>query len=314
MTHTHDLQAVTLLGGAAWRLLKGLAALLAAGLLADAALALPLPQGDLERQCWQQHTRQRTRPGKEATSVDFSNLRDGYSVRSPFLVAFAVRGMGVVPAGKPLTGAGHHHILVDRPLPRNVGEAIPFSDTHKHFGKGQTFAQLDLPPGPHSLRLLFADHEHRPYYVYSREIRVNVAAKRTADAPRIDPKRFDETCAAWYQDEAARPRPPGEWLGLANLRDAEPVTSPFTLHFGVEGFGVCAAGQTAERSGHFILQVMQGGKPMQTLDLKNGATQSTLTLPNGSYQLRLRMVDGASGRDLLPPYEHNLPVTGQERM
>ena len=29
---------------------------------------------------------------------------------------------------------------------------------------------------------------------------------------------------------------------------------------------------------------------------------------------RLRFVDGASGRDLLPPYEHALPVTAQERM
>jgi hypothetical protein len=92
------------------------------------------------------------------------------------------------------------------------------------------------------------------------------------------------------------------------------VTSPFTLHFGVEGFGVCAAGQSAERSGHFILQVLQGGKPLQSPDLQNGATQSTLALPNGNCQLRQRMVDGASGRDLLPPYEHDLPVTGQERM
>ena len=98
------------------------------------------------------------------------------------------------------------------------------------------------------------------------------------------------------------------------MRDGEAVTSPFVLHYGVDGFGVCAAGQSAERSGHFIVQVLQGGRTLQTLDLKNGATQSTLALPNGNYQLRLRLVDGASGRDLLPPYEHNLPVTGQERM
>ena len=125
---------------------------LAGTLLAESGLALPLPQGDLERQCWQQYTRARTRPGKDPTSVEFSNLRDGDTVRSPLLVSFAVRGMGVVPAGKPLAGAGHHHLLIDRPLPRNVGDEIPFSDTHKHFGKGQTFTQIDLPPGPHRLR------------------------------------------------------------------------------------------------------------------------------------------------------------------
>ena len=114
--------------------------------------------------------------------------------------------------------------------------------------------------------------------------------------------------------EASRPRPPGEWLGLANLRDGEPVTSPLVLHFGVEGFGVCAAGQKAERSGHFVLDVLAGGRVLQTQNLRNGATQATLALPNGAYQLRLRFVDAGSGRDLLPPYEHQLPVTAQERM
>lgn len=294
-----------------WPLRLALVGLLLAG---ESAVAAPLPQDALERQCWAQYTRTRTRPGKDPTTVDFSNLRNGYTVRSPFLVAFAVRGMGVVPAGKPLAGSGHHHLLIDTPLPRNVGEKIPFSETHKHYGKGQTLTQVDLPPGPHTLRLLFADHEHRPHFVYSPEIRIQVAAKRSAEPLRIDPNRLEESCAAWYQDEVSRPRPPGEWLGLANLRDGEAVTSPFVLQYGVEGFGVCAAGQSAERSGHFILQLLQNGKPLQTLDLRNGATQSTLSLPNGNYRLKLRLVDGASGRDLLPAYEHELPVTGQERM
>jgi len=289
-------------------------ALLALAAGTGAAQALPLPAGELERSCWQRYTRERTRPGKDPRSVEFSNLRDGYTVRSPLLVAFAVRGLGVVPAGKPLPGTGHHHVLIDTPLPSNVAAKIPFSDTHRHFGKGQTFAMLDLPPGRHTLRLLFADHDHVPHFVYSPEIRIEVAGARTAEAPRIDPQRFDSSCAAWYQDEASRPRPPGEWLGLANLRDGEPVTSPLVLHFGVEGFGVCAAGQSAERSGHFVLDVLAGARVVQTHNLRNGATQATLELPNGAYQLRLRFVDGASGRDLLPPYEHKLPVVAQERM
>jgi hypothetical protein len=278
------------------------------------AQALPLPTDELERLCWSKHTRLRTRPSKDPTAVDFSNLRDGYTLRSPFVVGFAVRGMGVVPAGKVMQGTGHHHVLIDTPLPRNVGEQIPFSNTHKHFGKGQTFAQLDLPPGKHTLRLLFADHDHKPYYVFSPEIHLQVAGPRGAAAPKIDPRRFDASCAAWYEDEVSRPRPPGEWLGLANLRDGEPVTSPLSLHFGVEGYGVCAVGQTAERTGHFILQVVQGNRTVQTTELRNGATQATLALPNGNYQVRLRFVDGVSGRDLLPPYEHSLPVTAQERM
>lgn len=289
-----------LLAGAAW--------------LAWPAQALPLPSGEQERACWTRYTRERTRPGKDPRSVEFSNLRDGYTVRSPLLVAFAVRGLGVVPAGKPLPGTGHHHVLIDTPLPANITAKLPFSDTHRHFGKGQTFATLDLAPGRHTLRLLFADHDHVPHYVYSPEIRIEVAGPRTASAPRIDPQRFDASCAAWYEDEVSRPRPPGEWLGLANLRDGEPVTSPLVLHFGVEGYGVCAAGQRAERSGHFVLEVLSAGRVLQTQNLRNGATQATLELPNGAYQLRLRLVDGESGRDLLPPYEHKLPVVAQERM
>ncbi|MDT7837153.1 DUF4399 domain-containing protein [Aquabacterium sp. OR-4] len=279
------------------------------------AQALPLPQSELERSCWLKYTRDRTRPNaKGVTTVDFANLRHGDRVRSPFLVDFAVRGVGVAPAGKPMKNTGHHHILIDTPLPGNATDKIPFSDTHRHFGKGQTSAVFDLPPGPHTLRLLFADHEHKPYYVFSPEIRITVTGARTAEPVRIDPTRFATTCEAWYEDEVSRPRGPGEWLGLANLRDNEPVTSPFTLQFTVDGYGVCAVGQSIERTGHFVAQVLKGGRTVQTLDLANGATQSTLSLPEGQYLLRLRFIDTSTGRDLLPPHEHQLPVVAHERM
>ena len=280
-----------------------------------AAAAAPLPQDELERSCWLRHTPGRTKVNlHEPTGVDFSNLGAVNQVRAPFLVEFAVRGMGVVPAGKALSGTGHHHILIDAPLPLNIGDKIPFSDTHKHFGKGQTSAVLNLPAGRHTLRLLFADHEHRPYFVYSPEVVVNVSGPRTAAAPKIDARNFEASCNAWYQDELARPKPPGEWVSLINLRDGETVASPFNVRFGVEGYGVCAAGQTAERSGHFVLEILREGRLLRSNDLVNGATQSNLTLPNGSYLLRLRFVDGARRVDLLPPSETNVVVTAQERL
>lgn len=40
---------------------------------------------------------------------------------------------------------GHFHVLVDAPAPA-AGEAIPFDETHLHYGKGQTAA--DVPLGP----------------------------------------------------------------------------------------------------------------------------------------------------------------------
>lgn len=279
------------------------------------AAAAPLPQDELERSCWLRGTAERTRVNlREPTLVDFSNLRHGDRVRSPFLVEFAVRGMGVAPAGKPHPGTGHHHLLVDTPLPTIVSDKIPFSDHHKHFGKGQTQVVLDLPPGPHTLRLLFADHEHRPYFVYSREITVHVTGPRSAQAPKIDRRSFDAGCADWYQDELARPRPPGEWVSIVNLRDGETVASPFNLRFGVDGYGVCAEGQVVERTGRFVLELLKDGVLLRTQALNNGATQTTLSLPNGGYKLRLRFVDASGQRDLLPPSETAVTVAGQERL
>lgn len=279
------------------------------------ATAAPLPAGELERACWLRYTRERTRINlRELTSVDFSNLRNGFALRSPFVAEFAVRGMGVVPAGKPMANTGHHHLLVNTALPIDVTDKIPFSDTHRHFGKGQTFALVDLPPGRHRLRLLFADHDHRPYFVFSPEITVTVTGRRSAQPLRVDPDNFDASCAAWYQDELGRPRPPGEWVAIANLRDGEAVASPFNLRFSVDGWGVCAVGPSAERSGHFLLEVDRDGKRVQQIDLVNGATQVNLALPNGVYQLTLRFVDAGSRRDLLPANVTQVVVNAQERL
>lgn len=284
----------------------------------EAASAAPLPADENERNCWLGRTQERTRANlKELTAVDFSNLRNGYKVASPFQVDFAVRGMGVVPAGKELKGTGHHHILVDTRMPPSVTEKLPFNDKHRHFGKGQTSSLLDLPPGKHTLRLLFADHEHRPYFVFSPEITVEVLGPRSAvPRPKIDPKNFDTSCAAWYQDEVSRPRPPDEPLHFTNLRAGEALISPFNVRMGVDGYGVCARGQSAEKTGHFMLDVLARAdrKPVQSFDLSNGATQTNLFIPVGNYLLRLRFVDPASGADLLRPHELPVSVTQQDRI
>lgn len=285
--------------------------------LAGAASAAPLPTDDNERSCWLLHTRERTRPSlKDLTDVDFSNLRNGYKVASPMQVDFAVRGMGVVPAGKELKGTGHHHILVDTRMPPSVTDKLPFNDNHRHFGKGQTSTLLDLPAGKHTLRLLFADHEHRPYFVFSPEITVEVLGPRSAvPRPKIEARNFDATCAAWYQDEVSRPRPPDEPLHFTNVRAGEALISPFNVRMGVDGFGVCARGQSAEKTGYFMLEVLARAdrKPAQSFDLSGGATQANVFVGVGSYLLRLRFVDPVSGADLLRPHELPVTVTQQDR-
>ncbi|MCA0242614.1 MAG: DUF4399 domain-containing protein [Proteobacteria bacterium] len=288
-----------------------------ASLVATPALAAPLPVGELELRCWLSHTRERTKPNlRETTTVDFSTLRDGMAVRSPVAVDFAVRGMGVAPAGVNIEGTGHHHLLVDRSLPYGVGEKLPFDDSHRHFGKGQTGSVLDLPPGRHTLRLLFADHDHRPYYVYSREIQINVrGARSNTGKPQIDPARFAETCAAWHADELSTPPPPDEPLRIHNVRANEPLVSPFNLRLGVNGMGICASGGKAENTGHFLLELLdaRSRQPLQVFRLTNGATQVNVFAANGDYVARLRLL-GADGNNLLPPHELPLRVARQEAL
>jgi len=282
--------------------------------LAMAALAEPLPTGALERRCWLAHTQQRTAVDlRDPTTVSFVNLANGYALRSPFWVEFGVRGMGVVPAGNKNEKAGHHHLLIDTPLPMNHQAQIPFSDTHKHFGKGQTGTQLDLPDGKHTLRLLFADHEHRPYFVYSREITVHVIGRRSSAPPRIEAANFEESCALWYQDTISAPRPGGKEVYVKNLRDEEPVASPFVMSFGAVGHGIAPATQKVKDTGHFAFTISsRGGGQMQRQVLSDGRTEALIELPRGDYEIDLRLQD-AEGNPLLRAAPLRFSVQRQER-
>jgi hypothetical protein len=125
----------------------------------------------------------RTRPFMPGEKlVYFVNIKDGDKLKSPFRVAFVVSGMGISPvkAGKQ-EGTGHHHILIDAPMPADIKTPIPFdkpgeyrNQHYKHFGGGETETVLDLPEGKHTLRLLFADHQHVPYYIASNQITIEV--------------------------------------------------------------------------------------------------------------------------------------------
>ena len=263
---------------------------------------------ELARKCWANYAAQRTKPASAndgARSVGFSNLSDGYRVYSPFKVEFAVRGMGIAPAGKKLDGAGHHHILIDKRLPQDVSAELPFDDNHKHFGKGQTSTVLDLPPGKHTLRLLFADHQHRPYYVFSDQITVEVVAPRSAllqsGGLAVEKAKFDATCAAWYQNTLTEPRP-GEAVGyFLNVREGDVLQAPLNLRLGTEGYGVCSAEITAEKSGHFVVEARQGRQLIRKIELRDGRTQTDLDLRAGDYELRAILVDSA-GRSLGAPH------------
>lgn len=97
-----------------------------------------------------------------------------------FWVRMGLSNAGVAPAGIEKKFTGHHHILVDTDLPPFDRE-VPNDKNHLHFGLGQTEAHLDLPPGRHTLQLLFADDAHLPHDppLYSKKITITVPPERT---------------------------------------------------------------------------------------------------------------------------------------
>jgi hypothetical protein len=102
--------------------------------------------------------------------------KNGATVKSPFIVQFGLRGMGVAPAGVKFENAGHHHLLIDTDPPADLSLPLPATDRIRHFGKGQTEVKLELPPGKHSLQLLLGDQNHTPHdpAVISKKITIVV--------------------------------------------------------------------------------------------------------------------------------------------
>ena len=94
--------------------------------------------------------------------VYFMEPADGATVTSPFKVKFGVKGMEIKPAGEQIKDTGHHHLLINLDS-KPAGEIIPFDEKHMHFGKGQTEAEVKLPPGNYKLTMQLADGFHLSY-------------------------------------------------------------------------------------------------------------------------------------------------------
>jgi hypothetical protein len=114
---------------------------------------------------------------KPKGKVFFVEPKDGAAIRGPVKVVMGLEGMTIKPANGVVEGTGHHHILINRDF-MAPGQVIPTDDNHRHFGKGQTEAVLDLPPGDYKLTLQFADGLHRSYGKdLSATINIKVASK-----------------------------------------------------------------------------------------------------------------------------------------
>ena len=107
--------------------------------------------------------------------VYFISPKAGEVVTGDVTVRFGLKGMGIAPAGTVAENTGHHHLIIDAPLPP-ADRPVPMDDKHVHFGKGQTETTIKLAPGKHTLQLLLADAAHIPHQpvVASEKITITV--------------------------------------------------------------------------------------------------------------------------------------------
>jgi len=115
-------------------------------------------------------------PSPPGAIVYIVSPADGATVSSPVTVVFGLKGMGVAPAGTEMEKTGHHHLIIDAPLPA-MDDPIPADDNHKHFGGGQTETTIELPPGEHTLQLLLGDLNHVPHEPPVTSDRITITVK-----------------------------------------------------------------------------------------------------------------------------------------
>ncbi len=215
---------------------------------------------------------------RNAKEAYFSNLRDGESIETPFLLKFGLTGMGLAPIVKPVANAGHHHLLVNRELPMDFNKPLPFDDRYIHFGKGQMETVLNFAPGKYQLRLVMADNKHIPNFVYSKPVNITVTRKNDG----VDPATLVK---------------PG--VMLLAPRPGQTVRLPFRLQFHASGFNVSHSELSEKGSGHFRVRIKPDAGREELITLGGGHTEAWLEPPPGGYSARLELMDNAAPGQLL---------------
>ena len=107
--------------------------------------------------------------------VFFIKPSNGDVVDKTFEVVFGISGMTLAPAGTYDSGTGHHHLIIDAPLP-DLSMPVPANTQYLHFGKGQDKTMITLEPGKHKLQMILGDGNHIPHSppIYSEIIEIEV--------------------------------------------------------------------------------------------------------------------------------------------
>ena len=97
-------------------------------------------------------------------SVSISEPSNGAKLSGPVKVCLTTSGVSIEPAKMGVNkGKGHHHLLVDVSLPKNLSKPIGKDANHIHMGDGSKCKKLNLKAGKHTIRALFAKGNHVPY-------------------------------------------------------------------------------------------------------------------------------------------------------
>ncbi len=208
----------------------------------------------------------------------FTNLKQNDKVVSPFVVQFGMSNWGIAPAKHKHPKTGHHHLLINTPLPVPVTTPIPVSKNYVHFGAGQMQTVLDLPVGEHKLRLLLADHDHVPHMVFSQEIQVIVTGRSEEKAQLLKAKAPE--------------------LSFPNIKEGETISPYFKVQFHAAGFNVSSQLTKLANTGHFKLLISPANGSVQSIAFTSGITETWLKLPEGEYKLSLNMVNNQTNETM----------------
>jgi hypothetical protein len=224
-------------------------------------------------------------PSPPGASVYFVDLKDGATIAPKTVIHFGLHGMGVAPAGSDKENSGHHHLLIDTDLPP-LDQPIPNDPNHLHFGAGQTEAEVNLSPGPHTLQLLLGDKNHIPHSppVMSQRIHVLVAENPPPSAAATGGRH---------------PSPPGARVYFEYPTDGAYVPRKLKIRFGLVNMGVAPAGVEKANTGHHHLLIDTPLPPLDQpipndpnhLHFGAGQTEAEVTLPLGTHTLQLLLGD-----------------------
>ena len=231
-------------------------------------------------------TVQKTRTAAPSDAkVFFIDLAEGAKLTATSVIKFGISGMDIAPAGTEKPNTGHHHLLIDTPLPA-LDREIPSDLNHIHFGRGQTSAEVTLTPGEHSLQLLLGDHQHVPHDppVASQVVRVIVSEAGAAQAAA---------------SSGRQPSPPDAAVYFVYPRDGDLIYPKSTIRFGLRNMGVAPAGVSKANTGHHHLIVDSETPPLDVpipndpshMHFGAGQTEVKLHLTPGEHTLQLILAD-----------------------